>query len=371
MIYKLDIFSRAKLIQNQNGYTLVLYIEKQTSELGEEFLSSLSSKSKKLQDDSLDYIKKYINDNYRDIKIDTVKIMLGSILVASIGYSSLGAAVTSAKPAINRAQLQTNVIYTVKPGDTLYNIAKKTGTTVELLKKLNKLSSNIIYPGQKLKLAPVSTPATPTTPVAPATPATPATPTTPTTPVVPATGNLILVNKKHALPGSYIPSNLVNPNVPSVNSSKTKMAPEAAKALEALFLKAKQDNIKLTAVSGYRSYTRQNEIFASNIKKYGSVAAANQFSAKPGQSEHQTGLAMDISSPSVNFTLTQSYAQTREGKWLKENAPQFGFILRYPKGKENITGYQFEPWHIRYVGKSAALEIAGRNITLEEYLGKI
>lgn len=101
------------------------------------------------------------------------------------------------------------------------------------------------------------------------------------------------------------------------------------------------------------------------------MEAANQFSARAGESEHQTGLAMDISSKSVNFSLTQSFAQTREGKWLEENASEFGFIIRYPEGKEHITGYQFEPWHLRYVGKNPSLEIASRNITLEGYLGKV
>lgn len=101
------------------------------------------------------------------------------------------------------------------------------------------------------------------------------------------------------------------------------------------------------------------------------IYVANQTSAKPGESEHQTGLAMDVSSPSVNFQLTQYYGHTREGKWLVENAPKHGFIIRYPEGKEYITGYNYEPWHIRYVGKNAAEFIMNENITLEEYLGKV
>lgn len=394
----MEMFSRHELVKTNDGYTLVFYLEKQTSEFAEDFFSSLDSKTKELKKDALVYIKNYIDENYRDIRIDTVKIMLGSLLVASIAYSPVNAYAPATLP-INKAQVQAAALYTVKAGDTLYSIAKKTGTTVELLKQINNLSNNAIYPGQQLKIkeqtdnytvkpgdtiysiskkfnlsvtklkeinklagdtifpgqilnviAPVPTPAPP--------------------PPILAVGNLILVNKTHSLSSNFAPAKLVYPNVPTVNRSKTMMTPEAARSLEALFAKARQDNIKLSAVSGYRSYARQNEIFASNIKKYGSVAAANRFSAKPGQSEHQTGLAMDVSSPSVNFSLTQSYAQTREGKWLKENAPKYGFIIRYTKGKENITGYQFEPWHIRYVGKDAAMAISSRNITLEEYLGK-
>ncbi|HYF83630.1 MAG TPA: D-alanyl-D-alanine carboxypeptidase family protein [Clostridia bacterium] len=348
----MDIFSRHELIKVNDGYTLVLHVDKQTSEFAEDFFSMLDSKRKELQKGTLDYIRNYINENYRDTKIDTVNIMLGSLLIASIAYSPVAAAYSPSALPARKVQVQTSTMYIVKAGDTLYGISKKTGTTVDLLKKLNSLINNTIYPGQQLKTQDpkdnsVSKP-----------------------PAV-TTNNLILVNKTHNLPAGYVPKSLAAPKVSSANTSKTMMTPEAAEALEALFARAKQENIKLTAISGYRSYERQSSIFASNINKYGSATAANQFSARPGQSEHQTGLAMDVSSPSVNFTLTQSYAQTREGKWLKDNAPKYGFIVRYTKGKEHITGYQSEPWHIRYVGKNASLEIASRNITLEEFLGKI
>lgn len=332
-----------------DGCTLLLYVDKHNTEFAGDFFSALGSKSKEIQKNSLSSIKKYIDENLSGVKIDAVNIMLGSLLVASIAYSSIGANATTLPPS-KKVQVKASPLYTVKLGDSLYKIAKKTGTTVAQLKKLNHLTGNLIFPGQQLKLPQAQTPAAPVLPK--------------------AEGNLILVNKKHSLSSSYKPDRLVVPNISKVSSAKTMMAPDAAKALEALFAKAKQDNIQLTAVSGYRSYERQSAIFTSNINKYGSADAANQFSAKAGQSEHQTGLAMDVSSPSVNFRLTQSYANTREGKWLAANAPQFGFIIRYPKGKEKITGYQFEPWHIRYVGKTAALEITSRNITLEEYLGK-
>jgi LAS superfamily LD-carboxypeptidase LdcB len=347
----MEIFSRHELVKTNDGYTLVLYVDKQTGEFAEDFFSTLDSKRKDLQKDTLNYIKNSINNNYRDIKIDTVNIMLGSLLVASIAYSPIDTYTASVLPA-KKAPLKKNTAYTIKSGNSLYGIDNKTGKKEELLSKLNSIITNTMYPGQQLKIQePVDGFAT--------------------SPPVISSEILVLANKTHNLPAGFKPNNLTAPKVSSVNKSKTMMIPEAAKALESLFGKAKQDNIKLIAISGYRSYERQSAIFASNTNKYGSAAAANQFSARPGQSEHQTGLAMDVSSPSVNFTLTQSYAQTREGKWLKENAPQFGFIVRYPKGKEDITGYQFEPWHIRYVGKSASLEIANRNITLEEFLGQI
>jgi LAS superfamily LD-carboxypeptidase LdcB len=403
----MDMFSRHELVKTQDGYTLVLYVDKHTSEFGEEFLGALTSKGKMLQEDSLDYIKIFINDNYKDIKIDTVKIMLGSLLIASMGFNTVQASVLNANLAPIQTQAKANVIYTVKRGDTLYNIAKKTGTSIVQLKKLNNLSSNLIFPGQQLNIQEPIKPQEPTKPQGSQTSYTVKAGDTLyslsrkfnisiarlkdinrlagdtiypgqklnimnlSTPAAPTIGNILLVNKKHALPSSFVPGKLVNPNVPSTDRSKTQMTPEAAKALEALFAQANKDNIKLTAISGYRSYARQDAIFKSNVIKYGSATAANQFSARPGESEHQTGLAMDVSSPSVGNSLTQSYANTREGKWLKENASKFGFIVRYERGKEYITGYQFEPWHLRYVGKDASTNIAYRNIALEEYLGRV
>jgi LAS superfamily LD-carboxypeptidase LdcB len=397
----MDMFSRHELVKTQDGYTLVLYVDKHTSEFGEEFLGALTSKGKTLQEDSLDYIKKVINDNYKDIKIDTVKIMLGSLLIASMGFNAVQASISNANPAPIQTQAKANAVYTVKRGDTLYKISKITGTSIVELMKLNNLSSNLIFPGQQLNIQePIKPQESQTSYTVKAGdtlfsisrkfnisiarlkevnrlagdtiyPGQKLNITNVSPPVAPTIGNILLVNKKYALPSNYVPSKLVNPNVPSTDRSKTQMTPEAAKALEALFAQAKKDNIRLTAISGYRSYARQDAIFRSNVIKYGSATAANQFSARPGESEHQTGLAMDVSSPSVGNSLTQSYANTREGKWLKENAPKFGFIVRYEKGKEYITGYQFEPWHLRYVGKDASTNIAYRNIVLEEYLSRV
>ena len=121
----------------------------------------------------------------------------------------------------------------------------------------------------------------------------------------------------------------------------------------------------MTGISGYRSYERQAEIYSRNIHI---SPFATQFSAPPGASEHQTGLAIDVSSSSNNFQLSQSFATTPEGQWLSRNAPAFGFIIRYLPEKENITGYQAEPWHIRYVGEKDAQFITLHGLTLEEYL---
>lgn len=246
-------------------------------------------------------------------------------------------------------------IYIVKSGDTLFKISVKYNMNIKKLKEINNLTNDSIYVGQALYI--INSVSDSNDKIIVSNP----------------DDILALVNKKNKLPSDYTPPNLVVPNVPfpfESYHSKKQMRNDAALALEDLFKKAEEDNIKIYALSGYRSYKRQESIFAASVKKNG-LEKANQFSAKPGESEHQSGLAMDLTSPSVNNVLTQSFGQTMEGKWIKANAYKFGFIIRYPKGKEHITGYQYEPWHLRYVGKEAAKEISDKNITLEEYFNEI
>ncbi|KYC97542.1 M15 family metallopeptidase [Heyndrickxia sporothermodurans] len=181
----------------------------------------------------------------------------------------------------------------------------------------------------------------------------------------------VMVNKSNALPDGYRPSDLVRPKVKFVFGNqkldKALMRAEAAASLEKMFSQASSQGIQLYAASGFRSYETQDYLFKQEIKQVGRKKAELAV-AKPGTSEHQTGLTMDISAPSVNYTLTQNFESKKEGKWLAEHAHEFGFILRYPKGKEDITKYQFEPWHFRYVGKEIATEIYKKGITLEEYI---
>jgi len=185
---------------------------------------------------------------------------------------------------------------------------------------------------------------------------------------------LSLVNKVFGLPANYIPSDLVRPNVlfsfGEEKLEKSLMRQEAAVALEKMFTGAKNDGIELAAVSGYRSYGRQDAIFNAEIKRVGKEKALEAV-AIPGSSEHQTGLTMDISSSTNHFNLDEQFAKTKEGVWLAHNAHEYGFILRYPKGKEGITGYMYEPWHFRYVGIKAATEIYKNNWTLEEYFDNV
>lgn len=181
---------------------------------------------------------------------------------------------------------------------------------------------------------------------------------------------LALVNKEFALPEHYAPEDLVRPKVPfsfgDLDIEKSYMRQEAAEYLEKLFEAAEKAGIEIYAVSGYRSYDRQVDVFAAKASQVGEQAASTVV-AIPGFSEHQTGLAMDISSKSVNLELIENFEETVEGQWLADNAHKYGFIIRYPKGKEEITGYQYEPWHFRYVGVEAATVIYEKKLTLEEY----
>lgn len=184
---------------------------------------------------------------------------------------------------------------------------------------------------------------------------------------------LAIVNKENALPADYEPQDLVIPKVAfpfTENLPKKQLREPAAKALEDLFAEATDAGHQLFAQSGYRSYGRQVDLFAAYVEKHGEKAA-NQFSARAGESEHQSGLSMDITSSAVNHLLTTDFGDTPEGQWVKENAATFGFIIRYPEGKEAITQYQFEPWHLRYVGIKAAEEIAANGWTLEEYFAEV
>lgn len=179
----------------------------------------------------------------------------------------------------------------------------------------------------------------------------------------------VLVNKDNWLPKDYESYDLIRSKVeflPDTLESAKLMRYEAAKALEKLFSKAKRYGVKIYAVSGFRSFKRQREIFKSNYERDGEKAS--KYSARPGQSEHQTGLAMDVTCKEVNYELCENFENTDAYRWLKNNIHNFGFILRYPKGKEHITGYTFEPWHLRYVGKELACKLYEEEITLEEYI---
>lgn len=167
----------------------------------------------------------------------------------------------------------------------------------------------------------------------------------------------ILVTKFRALSPDYKP-----PLVPLSGLGAGSLTPEAAAAFSDMVQAARQDGITLRSVSAYRSYSTQERLYRRYRTQY-SQSFTDTFSARPGHSEHQTGLALDINTASsqAHFEKTRDYA------WLVEHCAQYGFILRYPKGKESVTGYRFEPWHYRYVGTEIAQICMDQGWTLEEY----
>lgn len=158
---------------------------------------------------------------------------------------------------------------------------------------------------------------------------------------------ILVVNKTYSIPESYNPGALTS---------------ECKKAFKEMQSAAEELGLELTVLSGYRSYETQKNLYNKYCDKDGRELA-DTYSARPGHSEHQTGLAIDVNS------VKQSFASTPEGKWLKDNCHKYGFILRYTEDKQSKTGYSYEPWHIRYVGKAAAKDIYESGLCLEEYLG--
>ena len=157
---------------------------------------------------------------------------------------------------------------------------------------------------------------------------------------------ILVANKSYALPSTYSPE----------------MDATTIQQFNLLSKAAANEGLNIYLSSGYRSYSQQDAIYNNYVSWYGQ-AQADTFSARPGHSEHQTGLAIDVN------TIDDSFAGTPEAIWLENHAHEYGFIIRYPKGKESITGYKYEPWHIRYLGVEKATAVYNSGLTLEEYLG--
>lgn len=164
---------------------------------------------------------------------------------------------------------------------------------------------------------------------------------------------ILIASKKYPLPKDFAPGENV----------------EARAAFDMMAQDAKKQGIELVAFSTYRSFEYQQTLYNKYVEQDGKDEA-DRYSARPGYSEHQTGLAFDIGEKGKeNLWLTEEFGESEAGKWLSENAHKYGFILRYPKGKEDITGYMYESWHYRYLGIELATRVKESGLTLEEYLG--
>jgi len=172
----------------------------------------------------------------------------------------------------------------------------------------------------------------------------------------------VIVNKKHPLqPLSYAPSDLT-----AVGNGQY-MRAEAASALKTMLTAAQRAGFAVTPASGYRSYPTQVSVYNSEVKSYGQATADSE-SARPGYSEHQTGLAMDLASGGCS--ITDCFGTTPGGKWVTAHAYEYGFILRYPSGYTDVTGYRTETWHFRYVGTALSEEMHNEGVaTLEQFFG--
>lgn len=183
----------------------------------------------------------------------------------------------------------------------------------------------------------------------------------------------VVVNKKHPLnPKTYIPADLSVPNVRlrlNAKEEQMKFRKIAQNDLKDMFEAAKKAGVSLVFGSGYRSYNLQKQFYDSYVAKDGQ-AKADTYSARPGYSEHQTGLALDFTSPDRKCHLEICWENSPEGQWVAANAHMYGFIMRYTSDKQEVTGYQYEPWHFRYVGRELAAEMHKQNVTtLEEFFG--
>lgn len=181
---------------------------------------------------------------------------------------------------------------------------------------------------------------------------------------------LVLVNQNYRLDESYVPTDFVPVDVPVTQYSQVNtnyLRRDAADATELLFAKAKEEGYELTLRTGYISYSVQKSLYNQDVFEMG-VEYADKFNSRPGHSEHQTGLAIDITTPSINNELSLEFADTEEGKWVLEHAHEYGFIIRYPENRESEVGYFYEPYHLRYVGVEVATEIFENDWTLEDYI---
>jgi zinc D-Ala-D-Ala carboxypeptidase len=179
----------------------------------------------------------------------------------------------------------------------------------------------------------------------------------------------VVVNKARPLnPIGFVPPSLVYPAVAYVNQQP--MRPEVAQALVSMFRAGKAEaGLDFSVQSAYRSFESQTNVYDDDVARHGQPYADTD-TARPGHSEHQTGLAVDISAVPATCSLDACFAQTPQGEWLAANAWRFGFLLRYPADKVAVTGFTFEPWHYRYVGVPLATELHTTGVTtLEEFFG--
>jgi len=181
---------------------------------------------------------------------------------------------------------------------------------------------------------------------------------------------LVLVNKYYTVSMDYKPTDLVTIDNKYGTYTDMEMKKDAYEAYKKMYDDAKAEGFDLKLCSTMRSYNTQKTLYNNSLKNRGRETT-NVRSAYPGRSEHHTGYALDVTSASMGWGLTQDFIDYADGQWINDHCHEYGFIIRYPKGKTDITGYAYEPWHLRYVGIDVATYIMANDLTLEEYLDKV
>lgn len=178
----------------------------------------------------------------------------------------------------------------------------------------------------------------------------------------------VVVNRRRPLqPRSFVPPDLVAVAVPHTNAPLLRRP--AAAATVALVAAARRAGLRLLSISAYRSYSAQQRVYGEDLRRYGRATADRQ-TARPGSSEHQTGLAIDLGAGSGRCSLAACFGRIPEGRWVAANGWRFGFVLRYPEGADRTTGYEYEPWHLRYVGRALAAAVhRAHDEPLERWFG--
>ena len=183
---------------------------------------------------------------------------------------------------------------------------------------------------------------------------------------VPCGDPLVPLGRQHRLPPWCRPTLLI-PLPGDMTLDHPGLAPEAQAATVAMFIAARAEGLEPVVASAFRSFEEQEATFSYWVATVGE-AEAERMSARPGHSEHQLGTTVDLTTPALGMQLVVEFAATPEGAWLREHAPEFGFVLSYPEGTESVTGYTYEPWHFRYVGAGVARDIRALGLTAFEYL---
>lgn len=247
--------------------------------------------------------------------------------------------------------------YTVENGDTLSSIAERFGVSVQAIVDANGIADpSFIRVGQVLLIPGTAGPPSPA----------------PTPSPTGGIGLLAIVDKERGLPASYVPPDLTAipgqwtaPGFPTQS-----LRQEAAAALTEMLRAASAEGIELRVRSAYRSYQEQVQTFQYWVSVLGETEA-RRVSAPPGHSEHQLGTAVDLTSASVSWGLVEAFGRTAEGRWLAAHGHEYGFALSYPENAEAITGYAYEPWHWRHIGREYAAAWARSGLTLIEYLEQV